>query len=165
MPLPPLQAADSQVCLPMSHHGFAHCLPSLPLPKARSVPALCTTLSAPVLLAQWDGATGMACSPWCSRMAHCPTASLQPRALSPGHFPSCGAHWRRGQSCVYVMLHKQDYLNNQCEHNICYATLPIVFVESFNQQSAPTQIQINVRILTAQFCLGYVLHCIVAGLK
>lgn len=64
MPWPPLQVADRQIFVPMSHHPmFAHILPSLPLLKAGSVPAPGITRSALMLLAQWDGATCMAHSP------------------------------------------------------------------------------------------------------
>lgn len=63
MPLHLLQVADRQIFDPMSYHGFVLFLPSLSLLKAGSTPALCTTSSAPGLLTQRDGATGMAHSP------------------------------------------------------------------------------------------------------
>lgn len=76
------QAAERQIFAPMSHHMLVHFLPFLPLLKAGSIPALCTIDSAPGLLAQWDGATGMDYSPCCLCVLHLHTLPMQPQALS-----------------------------------------------------------------------------------
>lgn len=78
--------------------------------------------------------------PLCAAFPHSIPAAP---GTEPGyHFPSCSAPRRPGQRCIYVMLHKQGYLNKQCEHNICYPTLPIVFTQSFNQQSSPPEFKL-----------------------
>lgn len=126
-----LQAASVLLCpyLCPCDPPSVHALPDITAPaKSRAHACPMHQPFCPVLLAQ-DRDTGVACSPRCPRELQLPTPSPQPHAntFHPAAQP--------GQCCIYEMLREQGYLNKQCKHNICYPTLPIVCMESFNQQS------------------------------
>lgn len=137
-----LQAAGRQIFVPMFHHGFAHFMPSLPLLKAGSIPALCTVCSSQGC---WHGRMEPLAWPIAPDASVCCTSPLHPAALGtePGsHFPICSTPRSPGQRCIRVMLHKQGCLNKQCEHNICFPALPIVFMEGFTQQVPPPKFKL-----------------------
>lgn len=78
--------------------------------------------------------------PLCAAPPHSIPAAL---GTEPGsHFPICSTPWSPGQCCIHVMLHKKGCLNKQCQHNICYPALPIVFMEGCNQHFPPPKFKL-----------------------